>query len=277
MGEREDKLVIPQRRADALGQARGAAPGGRLRRAPCRRTDRRRRVRAATSTPTTPRRSSTRSRRGLCPGLIDSHVHPGHRRLHAAPAADPLDRLLPARRRHVDGLRRRGAPARPPEGSRRAQGDGDRLAALVRELPPLRRQGARRCPGARERHGGAGLQGSGRGGRHAPRRGRARHGQGRRHGRADGQVGEKARPAVDDPHRRAVDPGLGADRRGHRARGRRRHHRSHQRRAHGAPGRSDHLPVRRLPARHRDRAQRQRARGASWPCAPPSSSVSPSA
>ena len=50
----------------------------------------------------------------LTPGLIDSHVHPGVRRLDAAPEPARTGSIqLAARRGHHDDLRRRGAPAGP--------------------------------------------------------------------------------------------------------------------------------------------------------------------
>ena len=199
----------------------------------------------------------------LCPGLIDSHVHPvvGD----YTPRQQQLNwiELDPARRRHNADFRRRGAHARTPEGHRGAQGDGDRLAALVREFPPLRGQGA--CRRARHRAWPrrARLQGAGRGGGQAPGRGRAGVGQGRQDGRADGVVGAKVRHPVDDPHRRAVDPRLGPDRRRHGDGNRHGCRGPHQRRPFRPARRPDPVPVRKLHRRARDRAQRQRAcRGA---------------
>ncbi len=89
----------------------------------------------------------------LCPGLIDSHVHP------VVGDYTPRQQQLnwidshPAWRRDHADLGGRGPHAGPPARHRRAEGDGDRLAALVRELPPLGRQGPRRCPDHRAWHG----------------------------------------------------------------------------------------------------------------------------
>ena len=55
----------------------------------------------------------------VAPGLIDSHVHPGRRRLDAAAEPDQLDRQLSPRRRHHHDLGRRGPHARPSPRRRR--------------------------------------------------------------------------------------------------------------------------------------------------------------
>ena len=79
-----------------------------------------------------------------------------------------------------------------------------------------------------------------------------------RGGAADGGVGAQARHPEHHPHRRAVDPRLGADRQGRGAGSRRRRHRPHQRRSHRAARSARVRAVRALHPRDRDRAQRQR-------------------
>ena len=103
------------------------------------------------------RRHGDRGREGrdARSGVDRQPYPPGDRRLHPAPASAPLDRLHPPwRRDHLD-FRRRGAFARPAEGRRRPEGARDRLAALVRRLSPLGREGPRRRAGDRTRARGA--------------------------------------------------------------------------------------------------------------------------
>ncbi len=87
------------------------------------------------------------------------------------------------------------------------------------------------------------------------------NGQGWQDGGADGWLGAQIRHPEHDPHRRAVDPRIGPDRRRHGDRDRDGRDRPHQRRPFGAARRPDPLPVRALHLGLRDRAQRQRARG----------------
>jgi AcrR family transcriptional regulator len=188
---------------------------------------------------------------------------PGVRRLDAAPGPDRLDRLDHARRRDHHDFRRRSAPARSPERHRRPEGAGHHRAACVRQLPPRRREGAGRRAGHRERHGRERLQGTGRSRRGPARRSGPGLGEGRLRGQGDGGLGAQVRHPEHDPHGRPVDPGLGPDRQGRGARGRRRHHRPHQRRPHLAARGACVRAVREEHARHRDRAQRQRERSPS--------------
>ena len=163
----------------------------------------------------------------------------GVRRLDAAPEPARLDRQLPARRRHHDDLGRRGASAGAAAGRR----SGSR-----RWRSPRSARSRSFRPGGVKLHAGAPVleQGMveddfkdmaeagvrllgevGLGGVKAGRR-----------GQADGRLGAQIRHPEHDPHRRAVDPGLGPDRQGRRARGRCRRHRPHQRRPYRAAGRS---------------------------------------
>ena len=186
---------------------------------------------------------------------------PRVRRLDAAPAHDRLHRVRAARRRDVDDLGRRGPPAGPPQGHRRAEGARHRRRPRVRQRPPGRRQGPRRRPDPRARPRGAGLRRPRRGRRQPDRRGRPGLGEDGRPGGADARLGSRARHGLDVPHRRPVDRRVERDPRRRRPRGAPGHRRPHQRRHDRAPRRR-HRAARRQRDGDRDRPLRQRPGGA---------------
>ena len=179
---------------------------------------------------------------------------PGRGRLDAAAEPDRLDRQQPAWRRHHHDLRRRGSHARPAQGHRRPQGHGDLPPARLLRGPAIGRQALGRRAGDRAGHGRERLRRTRRSRRGPARGGGPRQRQGRIRGQGDGRLGAQIRHPEHYPHRRPQRSRFRLHRRRHRAGGRRRHHRPHQRRPHRVAAAPDPLPVRRLPARHRDRA-----------------------